>query len=99
MVKFVSHYNYSTDDSHLESVDTSSCAVPSMSLSVREILERFRRGTIDPSELVNKSFYDDSDTDLDVPVNEITDLTDVSDVIGASNQKIRELKDKVKQKD
>lgn len=57
--------------------------VPDMSLSVRDILDRFTRGTIDLSSL-NRSYSDSEDEDFDSP--ELTDFEDPVDVYEAKKQ-------------
>lgn len=54
--------------------------VPDQSLTVRQILEGFRRGTIDPSSYHELNDYDDGDVDAsaDEFVDPIDDLSDIS---------------------
>lgn len=49
--------------------------VPDMSLSVKDILKRFTRGTLEEQELFREGIYDD-DPDIDNPYEPPTDLTD-----------------------
>lgn len=49
--------------------------VPDMSLSVKDIITRFTRGTLDQSDIYRPGDYDE-DPDIDNPVESPTDLTD-----------------------
>lgn len=83
-MKVRTHYNYSPDvDCAQESSDKPSLAVPDQSLSVRQILDRFRRGTLSEADISRPGFYDpDSENDFneDVPMNDYSDLTDFDSV-------------------
>lgn len=56
--------------------------VPDASLSVQQILERFRRGTLSLDEITNKGFYDDDDyPDVDPTLfDNIDDINDVNEL-------------------
>lgn len=82
MVKIRGLYSYETIESDLEYPDDDdSLVVPDCSLSVKQILERFRRGTLNPDMVSSSGYYDDDDDDddLDTPVLEVSDLADLSD--------------------
>lgn len=49
--------------------------VPDMSLSVKDIIRRFTRGTLEEQELFRQGSYDE-EPDIDNPVEPPTDLTD-----------------------
>lgn len=59
----------------LDQVSSDSETVPDMSLSVKDILRRFTRGTLTEQELFRHGEYDD-DPDIDNPYESPTDLTD-----------------------
>lgn len=62
----------------IEEISSESQTVPDMSLSVKEILQRFRRGTIDPSVLYRD--YPDEDDDIDNDLlDSMDDLVDVQE--------------------
>ena len=85
-------YNYVSESSDFEHADSDcSLVVPNCSLSVRQILERFRRTGI-PEDLYNRGFFDDSDDDIDTPVTEFTDLTDLSDMSQNLEQVVNRIK-------
>lgn len=77
-------YNYDPSvDMLLETSDKPSLAVPDQSLSVRQILDRFRRGTLTEAEISHPGYFDpDSEQDFenDAPFNEVSDLTDLDRV-------------------
>lgn len=80
MFKIRGLYSYETIESDLEHPDDDdSKVVPDCSLSVKQILERFRRGTLNPEMVSTSGYYDDDDDDLDTDVLEVSDLTDLSD--------------------
>lgn len=60
--------------------------VPDQSLTVRQILEGFRRGTIDPATYHELNDYDDGDVDAsaDEFVDPIDDLSDISNLAEAA---------------
>lgn len=58
-----------------EELPQDSMTVPDMSLSVKDILARYRRGTIDVQSLYRQ--YPDSDDDFDDAVDGIDDFADV----------------------
>lgn len=88
-------YNYVPQPSDIETVDNTeeSRVVPNCSLSVRQILERFRRTGVPDEFIDSRGYYDDSDNDIDVPVPEILDITDLSE----ESRKISTVLDKVKE--
>lgn len=57
--------------------------IPDQSLSVREILQRFTRGTIDIPDI--ETGYDD---DIDSGLNDFEDFVDANDTIGSANRYI-----------
>nr|QPB07365.1 MAG: hypothetical protein [Microvirus sp.]QQL13308.1 MAG: hypothetical protein [Microviridae sp.] len=59
----------------LEHVSSKSETVPDMSLTVKDILIRFQRGTLSPDEICRNVDYED-DPDIDNPYDPPTDLTD-----------------------
>lgn len=74
----------------IEDLDQSTQTVPSMSLTVREILTRFRRGTLDIDALSNRPFYDDEEDIDDDFFDEIEDLSDIHNLILSQNEKVSE---------
>lgn len=88
--KFITKWQYVPDETGMEHPDGVLNTVPDQSLSVREILDRFRRG-VAPAVVKKPIFNDDDDIDDDV-YNHIYDgdfdLTD-RDVL---NDHIAELK-------
>lgn len=85
-------YNFVSKPSDIEDTDTS-CdkVVPNCSLSVKQIIERFRRTGI-PGDLANPNFYDSDDNDIDSPVIEVSDLTDLSDISHNYNTVLEKVK-------
>lgn len=88
-MKVVSRLKYNPSAVKYERGGGPQIAIPDQSLSVREILERFRRGTIDPEEVMRKNFFDEEgEEDLEVFDAPIQDLTDLSDVIHSAKQRM-----------
>lgn len=88
-------YNFVPQASDNETVDNSeeSRVVPNCSLSVRQILDRFRRTGVPEEYIDSRGYYDDSDNDIDVPLPEILDITDLSE----ESRKLSKVLDKVKE--
>lgn len=95
-MEFKSFWNSIGEVSGTETLSQESQTVPDMSLSVRDILERFRRGTLDPSSLVRNVVDTDDDIDDDV-LDDVHDLVDVqrvkSDCYGKVFESIRNDRD------
>lgn len=77
VVSFLSHFipdadGVVSDYDGFEVLDETSMSVPDMSLSVRQILERFRRGSLDLASL-DRSQYEISD--------DMSDYSDVEDLV------------------
>lgn len=86
-----SQYNFVTKDSDLETLKTDDCrTVPNMALSVKEILRRFNSGTL-PDDL-SRNYYDYEDDDIDSPVIEFKDLTDLTEMSEKQKQVIEKVK-------
>lgn len=77
-----------TWDPDVEILDQSSQTVPDMSLSVKEILNRFRRGTIDLDSLTRRMIDEEDDIDDD-SLDGLHDLVDVMERKEFLNEKIR----------
>lgn len=93
MIKIRGLYSYETIESDFEYPDDDdSLVVPDCSLSVKQILERFRRGTLNPDMVSSQGYYDDDDDDIDTDVLEVSDLTDLSD----QKANIQNIVDKIK---
>lgn len=60
----------------VESLPQDTQTVPDMSLSVKEILQRFRRGTLDPSSLIRNVVDEDDDLDDDF-MDDVDDMVDL----------------------
>lgn len=90
-MKINSFYTYDPSESLYERGGGPQIAVPDQSLSVREILERFRRGTMSPEEISSSLYTEDndeySDDDLDVFDPLIEDLTDLQDIVNVAKQR------------
>lgn len=63
----------------IENIPQDSQTVPDMSLSVKDILTRFRRGTVDLASLVRNSDFANDDIDDDT-LDGVADLVDVQQV-------------------
>lgn len=59
-------------------LDSTVITVPNMSLSVKQILDRFTRGTVSIDDLVRRGYYDDENVDLDD--DSFDDVDDLSDL-------------------
>lgn len=80
MLKFRSQYDYISDDQDYEFLSTEGDkTIPNCALSVKELLRRFSNGTLTPMDL-NSNYYDSDDNDIDKPLPQFEDLTDLSDI-------------------
>lgn len=85
-MKINTFYNYNPEEQIIDEGAGEVITIPEQSLTVKDILERFRRGTLDYSELNSKSYYDDDDNDIDFSPPEIDDITDIENI--AARQKV-----------
>jgi hypothetical protein len=60
----------------IEELPQDTQTVPDMSLSVKEILQRFRRGTLDPASLIRNVVDEDDDLDDDF-MDDVEDMVDL----------------------
>lgn len=79
-MKINTFYNYNPEEQIIDVGAGEVVTIPEQSLTVKDILERFRRGTLDYSELNSKSYYDDDDNDIDFSPPEIDDITDIENL-------------------
>lgn len=73
----------------IEILDQHSDTVPDMSLSIKEILLRFRRGTIDLASLTRNSIDQEDDIDDDL-LDNLDDMVDVMERKEVINGKVLE---------
>lgn len=82
----------------IEILDQHSETVPDMSLSVKEILMRFRRGTIDLASLTRQTIDEEDDIDNDL-LDDLHDMVDVMErkevINGKVSQSIQHYRDSV----
>lgn len=91
-MKIRTQYNYDFEKSPYENGGGEVIAIPDLSLTVKEILERFRRGSIeDLSEYERKVVYDD-DEDINSPLDEIDDITDLARIIEKAQARVDSLR-------
>lgn len=74
----------------VEKLSQDSQTVPDMSLSVKEILQRYRRGTLDISTLTRPSYPENDDIDDDT-LDDVDDLVDVQQKRFEIHGKVREV--------
>lgn len=74
----------------VEFLPSDSMTVPDMSLSVKDILTRFRRGTVD-LESLQRHYFDGTDDIDDDSLDGIEDLVDVFNRKEQLNGKVREI--------
>ena len=79
-MKINTFYNYNPEEQLIDEGSGEVVTIPEQSLTVKDILERFRRGTLDYSELNSKGYYDDDDSDIDFSPPEIDDITDIENL-------------------
>ena len=79
-MKINTFYNYNPEEQIIDEGAGEVITIPEQSLTVKDILERFRRGTLDYSELNSKSYYDDDDNDIDFAPPQIDDITDIENL-------------------
>lgn len=77
------------DINGVEYLDQHSDTVPDMSLSVKEILMRFRRGTIDLASLTRNTIDEEDDIDNDL-LDDLHDMVDVMERKEVINGKVLE---------
>lgn len=88
MSRFCSQYNFNhTDPRHFEMPEGDSMTEQDQSLSVKEILERFTSGTLNPEEVTFTSDY--YNEDIDNPDPHFLDITEVEE-IGRTKDEILE---------
>lgn len=75
----------------VEKLSQDSQTVPDMSLSIKEILQRYRRGTLDISTLQRPSFYPENDDIDDDTLDDVADLVDVQQKRFEIHGKVREV--------
>lgn len=75
------------DDPSIEVCSDELIAVPDMSLTVQQILERFRKGTVDPQSLLRSVIDTEDDIDDDT-FDDLDDLTDVQRLKEESYEKV-----------
>lgn len=72
--------------------------IPDCSLSVRDILTRFRRGTLTVEEIRNQNYYDDDDLPVDPDIiDSVRDLSDIEVVRQNINLKQQKLYGEIKE--
>lgn len=75
-------------DPDVEILDQTCITVPDMSLSVKDILNRFRRGTLDLESLTRHMIDEDDDIDDD-SLDGLHDLVDIATRKEELNEKVR----------
>lgn len=87
-MKIRTQYNFESLQQDLEKANSHSETVPDQTLSVRDILERFRRGTLSPDSIESTRFfdsdYDENDYELEddfEPNPIVEDLTDLTEMV------------------
>lgn len=73
-------YNYNSESISYEHNNGEVITIPDQSLTVKEILERFRRGTLDYDSLRSNGYYDDDDENIDMAPITIEDITDIEEI-------------------
>lgn len=91
-MKIQKFYEYNPESIEYEKNNGEVITVPDQSLTVKEILERFRRGTLDYESLQSRGYYDDDDTDIDSSPMIVEDITDIE----AAGLRVNELLEKAK---
>lgn len=88
--KFKTMYNSSDffSDGYYEHPVGESMTIPDQSLSVREVIEHFRRGTLDMSDFIDvENGPDETDFDASFRPRDLTDLDDMRDIAKRSLKK------------
>lgn len=87
-MRFETQWNPDYSGSGHETLDQTVITVPNMSLSVKDIINRFSRGTLDLRDIERSGYYDD-DADLDDDtLDEIDDIVDVERIKRHLNEKV-----------
>lgn len=79
-----------SDGSGHELLDQTEITVPNMSLSVKDIINRFSRGTLDLRDIERNGYYDDEQDIDDTTLDDIDDLVDVQQKMEFINEKVSE---------
>lgn len=93
-MKVRTHYNYDFESTNYEPGGGELISIPDQSLSVKQILEKFRRGNFDPSELERQVYYD-NDEDISVFLDEIDDISDLAQLVSKAQDRISLLRNQV----
>lgn len=91
-MKILNHYSYNFDEIEKESGGGEVISIPDQSLSVKEILNRFRRGDIDLSSIERKAYYDD-DEDINTFIDQVDDISDLASIVQTAQNRISYLHD------
>lgn len=98
-MKVKTFYNYNHTETKLEKGKGELITVPEQSLSVKQILERYRRGNLDYEQLRNNGYYDDPDVDIDKPLQELSDFSDIDEIMLKVQNESKKSVDSDKKKD
>lgn len=79
-----------SDGSGHEFLDQTEITVPNMSLSVKDIINRFSRGTLDLRDIERSGYYDEEQDIDDTTLDDIDDLVDVQQKMEFINEKVSE---------
>lgn len=88
-MRFVLKWDLSDGSGH-EVLDQTEITVPNMSLSVKDIINRFSRGTLDLRDIERSGYYDEEQDIDDTTLDDIDDLVDVQQTIQGLNEKVSE---------
>lgn len=88
-MRFLLKWDLSDGSGH-EILDQTEITVPNMSLSVKDIINRFSRGTLDLRDIERNGYYDEEQDIDDTTLDDIDDLVDVQQTIQGLNDKVSE---------
>lgn len=89
-MKFLLKWDLSDGVTGVEILDQTEITVPNMSLSVKDIINRFSRGTLDLRDIERNGYYDDEQDIDDTTLDDIDDLVDVQQKMEFINEKVSE---------
>lgn len=91
-MKFRTQYNFTPSDSEINTGEI--ITLPDQSLSVKEILIRFRRGTLSPEDISRQVYYED-DPDIDADTPTLDDLSDYAIEADKNGSRIQSLVEEI----
>jgi len=94
-MEFKNHYNTTPDEG--KTFTQKSKTVPNMSLSIREMQERYARGQDIPMRLMSPQEVADGDYFFTKPITDLTDIDEREERLTQLQQKLADIKEKLEE--